>query len=992
MTERPHVFTIPSGKAFVDALAAGILDEVGDDISSLADIRILLPTRRAVRALREAFLRLRGGAPMLLPMMTPIGDVDEEAFLFLESTFSGSAQSLPPAVPDLRRRLLLSELLMHKGLARSDGRARPTPEQAATLAAELARFLDRVETERLSLDGLPQLVPEDYAAHWQETLGFLQILTEHWPAILAQEGAINPADRRNRLLETQTQMWRKNPPKGPIIAAGSTGSIPATADLLHLVAHLPMGRLVLPGLDQAMDEASWASLDATHPQFGLKQLLEHLKIARSDVAKWSGDVPQTPPERATLVSELMRPAETTHRWYRSRQSWDVALKDVLRVECRDPTEEAGTIALLLRQSLEEADTRAALVTPDRNLARRVASELRRWEINVDDSGGTALAATAPGIFLCLTARLLSEDIAPVALLACFKHPLSAGGLAPADFRKRTRQLEVAILRGPRPAPGFAGLKHALAQHRAAASQAAEFAALGDWLDGLQTLAAPFVAAMAKQKATLGELLDCHIAFAEGLAATATDAAGGQLWAGAAGEALAEFIAGLRQASRGFSPLAGAGYAAFFQSLLAGEVVRPQGGQHPRIHIWGPLEARLQQVDLLILGGLNEGSWPPESETDPWMSRPMRAKFGLPLPERRIGLSAHDFAQCFSSPRVVLTRASRVDGTPTVPSRWLLRLESLVGSGDAREAKNLLRWHELLSLRMPVHQIAPPKPRPPQAMRPRKLSVTEIETWMRDPYGIYARHILRLRPLDPIDADSGAADRGRFIHDALDRFLRATPGHLPGNALEELLKIGRDVFGDALSYPGVATFWWPRFVRIAAWFVENERDRRKGITGSNTEAKGQLTFSGAGGDFILRAVADRIDHLGSGGLEIIDYKTGTLPKVWEVEAGLAPQLALEAVLAEAGGFDGVGEEAVRALLYFQLSGGAMPAKIQKLKEAQTLAKEAKAGLQCLIDAFDDPATPYLSQPRPEAPPAYSPYEHLARVQEWTDMKETKEDVS
>ncbi len=979
----PRCFTIPPGKPFVDALAAGLLEETAADPSLLADYRILLPTRRAVRALREAFLRLNGGRPMLLPAMTPIGDIDEEALFFETSAFPEAEASLPPAIPELRRRLLLSELILHKGLARKDGLAPPSPDQAALLAAELGRLLDRVETERLSFEGLLKLAPEDYASHWQETLGFLGILTEHWPAILMAEGCIGPADRRNRLLELQLKAWTKTPPKGPVVAAGSTGSIPATADLLNRVGRLANGRLVLPGLDRFMDEESWARLDPTHPQFGLKQLLERLEIARAAVRDWpTPGIAETPPLRAELASELMRPAATTDAWHRGRREWNAALREVSYVECRDPMEEAGVIALLLRRALEEEETRAALVTPDRNLARRVAAELRRWAIEVDDSGGTPLGATAPGAFLRLIAHLAGEAMAPVPLLACFKHPLAVGGLPPGAFRRQTRALEAAVLRGPRPGSGFEGLKRALE-----ASGHPEKAKLRAWLAALETAAKPFVQAVAGRKARLKDLLDAHVRFAESLAATPEEPSGSRLWAGEAGEALADFIADLRQAARSFPPLAGASYAGLFESLLAGHAVRPKLGQHPRIHIWGPLEARLQHADLVILGGLNEGTWPPEAAADPWMSRPMQAKFGLPLPERRIGLAAHDFAQAFSAPRVVLTRAGRVENVPTVPSRWLLRLESLIGSLEAIAAKESLRWCAFLQQPIETFAACAPCPRPLLAARPRKLSVTEIETWMRDPYAIYARRILKLEPLDPLDADPGAAERGRFIHEALDRFVRAHPGRLPKDAVAKLLAIGRQVFGAALAYPGVAAFWWPRFERIAQWFVAKENDRRAGLLESATEVRGRLVFEAPGGAFLLTAKADRIDRLREGGLVILDYKTGALPKSKDVEAGLSPQLPLEAVLAAAGGFEGLAKEAVAELLYLRLSGGTPPGEEKTVqKNPEKLMLEAREGLARLIAAFDDPATPYLSEPRPTVLPAYRAYDHLARVQEWTNPRE------
>jgi len=983
MTERPNVFTILPGKAFVDALAVGLLDEVGDEPFVLSDTRILLPTRRAVRSLREAFLRLNGGKPALLPVMTPIGDVDEEELLFHEGVFPESEIKLPPAIPELRRRLLLSELILHKGLSQRPGAGAPNPDQAAYLAAELARFLDRVETERLSFEGLASLVPEDYAAHWQETLAFLKILTEHWPAILAEEGCIDPATRRNRLLEAQATAWKRVPPETPILAAGSTGSIPATTDLLKVIANLPHGRLILPGLDRHMDTESWETMDITHPQFGLKQLIDELGIAREDVRDWPGHGSHANAQaRTQLVSELMRSAETTHHWHRSKSDFTAALEDVLRIECQDPTEEAGVIALLLRRALEETNTRAALVTPDRKLARRVAAELRRWEIEVDDSGGTPLSTTPTGTFLRLTVRLMLENMAPVALLACFKHPFAAGGLNSARFRKLTRQLEQTILRGPRPAPGFNGLKRALK-----GAKQKETKVLEAWLLEIEAVAKIFEDAMAQRSARLTDLLDLHITFSEALAATPEDPSGRRLWAGEIGEALADFIADLRQAARGFPPISPASYGALFESLLSGPVVRPHLGQHPRISILGPLEARLQHADLMILGGLNEGTWPPETQPDPWLSRPMRAAFGLPLPERRIGLSAHDFAQSLAAPRVVLTRASRVDGTPTVPSRWLLRLESIAGTGETIEAKDLLRWREFLHQPSTIRPISPPEPRPPLVARPRQLSVTAIETWMRDPYAIYARHILKLKPLDPIDADPSAVDRGRFIHAALDNFLRIHPGELPADALDQLLDIGQKAFGYALSYPGVIAFWWPRFERIADWFIDMEQSRRKHILGSATEANGMLTLKVPGGDFSLSATADRIDRLKQGGLSIIDYKTSTLPALWEMDAGLSSQLALEAVIAEAGGFEGVPAGSVLELLHLQLIGGAPAGRTRPWHgDPQVFLAEAKQGLERLITAFDDQKTPYRSEPRPEALPLYSVYAHLARVQEWMATRE------
>ncbi len=988
--QKPAVYTIPAGVPFVDALAAGLRARVGGGPEDLAQATVLLPTRRACRALREAFLRQSGGRPLLLPRLTPLGDVDEDELALAEPRETppdggtGDGFGVPPAISGLRRRLLLTRLVLA-----FEGR-RTTADQAARLAAELARLLDQVHTERLTFDTLEDLVPEEFAAHWQTTLKFLKIITQRWPAVLAEEGCVDPAVHRNLLLEAQADAWRKAPPEGPVAAAGSTGSIPATADLLEVVAGLPRGCIVLPGLDRDADDETWQALEPSHPQFGMARLLEHLGVAPGDVEEWpSPGVPATPAARAALVNIALRPA-ATGAWRPGDGPPAEALAGVTRIDCPRPQEEAGVIALIMRETLEHVDEgrTAALVTPDRALARRVASELGRWGVEVDDSAGRPLAQTPPGAFLRLTARMAAENFAPVPLLAALKHPLAAGGQAPAAFRSQVRRLEIAVLRGPRPGPGVKGLRAALPRGDRA---------LRRLLTALDKATRPLARALRRKKAPLRQLLRAHVDMAEALAATETEAGADRLWAGEAGEVAAGFVHELEEAAGALKPLPGAGYSALLEALMAGRVVRPRFGLHPRLHIWGLLEARLQHADVLILGGLNEDTWPPEAHANPWMSRPMLAKFGLPLPERRVGLAAHDFAQAFSAPSVVLTRAERVEGTPTVPSRWLLRLENLLrGSGPETEMRGdlqWLHWQALLDAPKDIRPSPPPAPKPPLGARPRTLSVTQVETWMRDPYAIYARHVLGLAALEPIDADPGAADYGSIIHHALDAFLKENPGPLPEDAAERLLEIGRRAFRPYQGRPGVWAFWWPRFERIARWFVDVEHARRADLKATASEAGGSLTLDGPAGPFVLTAKADRIDTLSDGTLAVIDYKTGAPPSKREVAAGFAPQLPLEATIAQAGGFAGVPRATVSALDYWRLRGGdpagewVSAARTGKDgKDVPTLIAEALTGLAALIAAFDREDTPYEARPRPDAAPRFSDYEHLARVKEWSTSGE------
>ena len=960
------VFTIPPGLSFVDTLAASLLEDAGGDPLALAEMEVLLPTRRACRALSDAFLRLSGGRPLLLPRLKPLGDLDEE-----ELDLSGSDPlDLAPAIAPLERRLILVRLIM--ALAQASGGHVPAPDQAARLAAELGRLLDSVQSEQLDFARLETLVPEDYASHWQVTLTFLKILTQQWPNILGKSGVLDGEDRLNRVMAAQLEAWKTKPPTHPIIAAGSTGSRPATASMLAAVAGLPRGKLVLPGLDQDMDEASWQALDPAHPQYGLKLLLARLGLARGAVRPLSSEADPRAP-RIRLLAEALRPAGTCEAWRDLTPLSPEVLEGVSRLDAPGLREEAGAIALMLRKEMEEEGRTAALVTPDRALARRVAGELERWGIRIDDSAGRPLGSTEPGAFLRLTAEMVAEGFAPHVTLACLKHPMASAGRDTAGFRAFARRLEMDVLRGPRPGPGVAGLM-------AATKDRAQLAVLAD----LEALAARFAALLAGESVALADCVRAHMEFAEGLAADNRLPGPARLWQGEAGETAARFAAELARAAPALGELPGRCYPALFEELMAGQVARSAWDHHPRLHIWGPLEARLQHADLLILGGLNEGSWPAPPEADPWMSRPMREAFGLAPPERRIGLSAHDFAQGFGAPRVVLTRSVRVDGTPTVPSRWLMRLDAVMGACGLSFAKDepWLDWHGVLDRPERWVRPEPPAPRPPLAARPRRLSVTEIETWMRDPYGIYAKHVLGLKALDPIDADPGAAEYGSMVHLALERFTRLYPRELPPQPEAKLLEIGREVFAEAVASPALWAFWWPRFVAIARWVAAKERQRRPDVAMAHAEVKGALEIETPGGSFTLIAKADRIDVLKDGTLALIDYKTGQPPSVKEVAAGYAPQLPLEAAMVRYGAFAGVTAAEPSRLLYWRLKGGEAGGEERSAgDDVYGLASEALEGLRGLVGAFDDEATPYAARPHPEHAPKYSDYLHLARVREW-----------
>ena len=944
----PHLFTI--GTDFARALAKGLAARAQSGDFALADCVIYLPTRRAARGFGEAFASVLGGAA-LLPQFRAIGDSDEDELLF-------ESQDLSPAISPIHRRLLLAALITRWN-------AELNFAQAAGLAQSLATLMDEAETHHVSLDKLERLAPLSLARHWEEVTHFLDLIQGQWPGLLAAEGRMNPAAQRNEALAALAERLGANPPRGMLIAAGSTGSIPATAHLLKIIAHLPRGAVILPGLDRDLDDESWDKLDPGHPQFGLKQLLEGIGAARTQVRDWQDETAAAP--RAILLRETLRPAPTTDAWRLLAQApGPVAqgLKGLTLAAANDPAQEALVIALALRETLETDGRTAALVTPDRNLARRVAGELTRWGIAIDDSAGRPLAHTSAGAFLCLLAEAAEAKFAPVPLLALLKHPFATLGEDPAPFRAQARALDRA-LRGPRPDHGLDGITAAIAGNDGLA---------GWWTDIAANLA-PLEQLFAQDETPLPDLIDGHVAAAQGLACKETGEC--PLWRGPDGEAAANLIADFRDSARQLPAIAPRFYPALLRGLAMGVAVRPRPGRNRAIAILGPLEARLQHFDLTILGGLNEGTWPAGAGADPWFSRPMREALGLPSPERGIGQAAHDFAMLAGGGDVLLTRALKADGAPTIAARWLQRLAQLTQGLDLKIAQSpYLAMAGSLAEIKPGPRLSRPAPTPPVAARPRRLTVTEIETWLRDPYAIYAKHVLKLRPLDPLDDPVGPLERGSLFHRALELFIKA--GELSGDALQKLIAIADTLFREQNIPHAQRALWRPRFVNAASAFVTWERARRGDIASSHLEVRGKMNFAAPAGPFALACIADRIDILKGGGAAIIDYKTGSLPEKKGLVEFLSPQLPLEAAILAAGGFDGLAAQAAAELIYLRFSGRGEDEKILD----GTMAAEAQARLAQRIAWFDEETTSYLSRVAPQKARVAGDYDHLARVREWS----------
>ena len=1041
-----RVFNVPPSAPFLHTVISALVDGrlvAGFDARAnperLADATLYLPTRRAGRMAREVFLDVLQTDAVVLPRIVALGSVDEDELEFSDDGQLGGPEVsvLPPKLDDLERRLTLARLVAAWAKLQPASLVVSSPASTLSLASDLARLMDDMVTRGVGWDALDGIVPDELDIYWQHTLKFLKIAKEAWPAYLAQIERIEPAARRDMLIAAEAKRLAASQ-KGPVIAAGSTGSMPATAKFLQAIAQLPQGAVVLPGLDTDLDDAAWESIGGvvnaggiiatpaawSHPQFALHGLLARFGIKRRDVEPLAMPMAHG---REILASEAMRPATSSEKWHTQLADKAIAQRiasgtdGLALIEAANPEMEALAIAVAMREAREQNLT-AALVTPDRALARRVMASLDRWNLAFDDSGGDSLMDTSAGIFARLAAQTVAEELAPPFLLALLKHPLFRLGQAQGTFANAIGDLELALLRGTRPAAGSEGLARDFARFRtelaklrrkepSAIHRSEPRAQLDEVsLDAVQALIADLAAAFRPledlRPGKPHDLIDYAARHYDVLKRLSADDRGIAAFEDSDGSALSKAFDDLFQAcgvSADDTPapsgltLAPRDYPDVFQTAFGDRIVRrPQSVASLRIY--GPLEARLTECDRVILGGLVEGVWPPAPRVDPWLSRPMRHQLGLDLPERRIGLSAHDFAQLLGTSDIVLSRAAKVGGAPAVASRFLHRMEAVAGKDRWARVKDkgdtYVRYANELDRPDSVTPMLRPEPRPDVALRPLNMSVTEIEDWLRDPYTIYAKRILKLTPLDAVDMPLTAADRGSAIHEALGEFTARFATGLPDDIARALREIGSAHFAPLMERPEARALWWPRFLRIADWFAGWEARRRTNVIRVDAEIRGEIPIRlGNGRTFKLSARADRIEHRTGNTYAILDYKTGEPPSAKQVRLGLSPQLTLEAAILRRGGFDNIPASAsVGELVYVRLSGNNPPGKatVLELKVNKSdppqppddAADEALQKLEGLIRQFENQDTPYRSVILPMWENRYGNYDNLARIKEWS----------
>jgi ATP-dependent helicase/nuclease subunit B len=986
-----HWFSIASGQAFLDDLATGLMAELGEGLSKA---QILTPTRRGARAMALAFSNLTKNKALLLPQIRAIGDLDEGEPPF-DLEYLGL--DLPAAVSPSRRRFELARLIL------DHYKTEPTlnSRTALELADSLSGFFDSLALEDIEAHSrLTTLVQspsehgniEAWAEHWQISARFLSIAVDLWPRRLTELGLMDPSVRQVTLIKRLAEQWQNHPPLSPLVLAGSTGTAPAMADLMGVISNLPQGAVILPGLDFNLADDAWAQVEDSHPQGALKRLLDRHGLTRSDVRPWAASVEanRSRHARRRLINEALRPAEATKDWRAQikslRAESPMAIREGLSglnlVSARHDEEAAAVIALLMREALETKDKTVAFITPDITLSRRVSAYLSRFGLSADSSAGEPLINSQTGRFFSDLLTLILEPNDPVALLSLLKSPLSRFNQD--ETKSALSDLELKGLRGAKPTH--------LSEIMTRLTHAERFEALGLWEDYLNHWQAHQIA----PKTDLSDHLRALLQWAEAL----VENNGQVLWQGASGAAAAHLLSDLLENSQGYLIESSSLFVDILRVQLRKATVRTGGNTHPRLRILGAIEARLVSADRIILGGLEDGVWPQAAPVDPFLSRPMRQALGLPSPERRTGLSAHDFVQAASGPDVWLVTRQRRESQPQVPSRWLWRLKTLCG-GANETIPEATDWLDMArSLDAPIGPVPAhlkgaqrPTPTPPLEVRPFSLSVTQIETLVRDPYAIYARHILKLKPLERLNEPFEALKRGIAIHAVVEAFVRDNHPLGPkgeaifANLLETQLR------AENLTEAQLA-LQRPLFSELAREFVAFETGRRELRPYLLIEQSGQLQFETPRGPFTLKAKADRID-VHEGGIDIVDFKTGLPPSFKSVVAGFYPQLTLTAAIIKHGQFEGLDahhrSKPLGKLIYVRINSDKVTSKELYDKKiplsTDDLAEHALLSLKKRILKYDQPSQAYRSWTAPQfRHERGGDYDHLARLYEWEVLGE------
>lgn len=957
-----HLFAISPEKPFMEQLVAGLTARIGRQPDALGETTIFLPTRRACRLLQDTLLscfeQRLSSSSLLMPHIVPLGDMDHAELTLSSELLQQGQRDIPmkPLAP-LHEKILVARLLKAKS-------PHMAFEQTLSIASTLLSFVQELQSEDIDPASIQTLLENEFAEHWKESITFLTLFLECWPAILKERVASDRMDYRHFWMRFYADSLPRHPHH--VIAAGVRGGTPVVNELLRAIARHPKGAVILPALDSGMEESCWDALSHSHPLFLTKQLLNECGVDRKEVPEWGDKEGQS----SLIWREVFRPSETSHRWHELPAEIARAHEHIDVLACRDQHEEALIIAMMMREALEVPGKTASLITAEQRLREQVREHLKRWDLVIDDSAGRSLS-DAPTIQLMRLIAKASLDIGDgVALLACLKHPFATMGFAPEHMKAMLRRFERHILRKER--------DHKVLDDYIAHAHDVGDPDLLDWCERLAEILRPFLSLCAKEELGFAEFLSCHIDLAEKLAATEEEEGAARLWRYDSGQAASEHFSQLLDIGRDIGMIAAEEYAPLFDRLCAAVSYYPTEETHPRLKILSPIEARLHHADHIILGGLQEGVWPSASVSNPWLSRSMRDLVGLLPLEKEMGDSAHDMYCLAHAKQLTMSYAKKQGDSPTAPSRWLARFQNITTLWSSHKTPS--HWHSWAhALGTPKEKISIslPAPKPPLSVRPRRLSVTRIEQGMSNPYQLYARDMLRLYPLAALSGTISLRHFGNLVHHFLEQAEFAGPTQGEASLQEAIAAY--------THHPAISHIWRRHLHAVLGWF----EDYRAASQPANTyvEKEGDLHKSVQCADETIEVTicgkADRLEFTADG-LHIVDYKTGALPSARKIKRGESLQLPLLALIAKEGGFADVTKGSpIAKISYIDVSGLESTGRGEAVSgDMDDLLRQTALTLDQFLHMLyssDTEFRPTITLKETH----YNPYVHLSRMRECVD---------
>ena len=964
MTDK--LFAVDLGLDFAETFVTGLLHRfAGQPPDALARAHVIVNTARMQRRITQILTR-RGA--MLHPRLHVI------------TNLHGLAQTVPrhTRTSNLAQRLELVGLINRLLDMEPDLAARAS---VFDLADSLANLMDEIQNEGVDPDKIAGLEVTDQSGHWDRTLRFVQLIQTY---VIGQSQGTNPGETLRDQVLHLAQKWQNSPVLDPVIVAGSTGSRGATLEFMQAVMTLPQGMVVLPGYDRDMPAAAWDKLhdplrSQDHPQYRLAHVAHSLGQDPSNIPGWH---PAALGNRArtALISLALRPAPVTDSWLSEGPNLpdlQDATRDITWVNAPSKRAEALAIALKLREAVDQNKT-VAVITPDRQLTRQITAALSYWDVIPDDSAGTPLQLSPPGRFLRHVIQNMIRRVTTGQLLALLKHPLTnsgADGTHRGTHLRLTRELELYLRANVNPYP--------TAEILAKFAQNTPVEGIAEWADWVTSA---FLTHTPPDQGDFGDWVRHHKMRAETIAGGPAAQDSGELWLHKAGKMAWAVFDTMTQAADSAPAMSGQDYANVFSGILAQDSLRDYQTPHENIMILGTLEARVQTADTIILASLNEGTWPEPPSADPWFNRAMRQQVGLLLPDRQIGLSAHDFHTAVCLKNVWITRSLQSDDVQTVPSRWINRLQNLLNGlpdqGGKQALDDMIARGQTWLDRVTLFDRAPQVPRatrpsviPPVAARPTKLSVTEIKTLIRDPYAIYAKHVLRIEPLDDMDAEPDARLRGTVLHDIFENFINDWDAIPDTDRARALVERAHAALDQAAPWALTRIQWANQIERLAEWFVAQERIRRDTATPIALERKGRWVLPDL--DFTLTGKVDRLDDIG-GQTIVYDYKTGTAPSGPQ-QINFDKQLYLLSLMVQDGAFDDLAPAQVADAAFLAISTTKADTKIPLNKED---LDTARAKFYKLIDQYRRPDQGYTARRALFQDRDFAPYDPMTRYGEWS----------